>query len=236
MLEHLKWDSNFFGLKIGRIVCDVRLDEKYLEFLLNDAKIANYALMYVLLLDNDVISDVFLSKNTGKLVDRKVIFRMNLNNTTVTPSDEIQDYTGKKLSTDLLDLVYLSGRFSRFKLDEYLPKDAFKRLYKVWIDKSLSGEMADKIFVSIVNNQVVGFVTLRINDNKGEIGLIAVSEQVQGRKIGTKLIDSCVNYLTQHSIAKLTVPTQLANIPACKFYENYGFEKSSVTDVYHFWL
>lgn len=236
ILEYLQWDSDFFGLKIGRIVGDEKFAEKSLAILLNQAKIANYALLYIFLPEDYVINDVFLSKNKGNLVDKKNVYRKKLYKGSIILSDEIQDYTGKRLSTDLLNLTYLSGQFSRFNTDKNLPNDAFGRLYKTWIEKSLNGEIANKVFVSIKNNKIVGFATLKITDKIGEIGLIAVSETMQGQRIGSKLLDRCADFSKENGINILEVPTQSHNVSACKFYEKYGFEKFSTTNIYHFWI
>ncbi|VBB44613.1 GCN5-related N-acetyltransferase [uncultured Paludibacter sp.] len=236
-LEYLQWDSDFFDLKIGRIICDKHFRESDLKEELNTAKKDNYSLLYVFTPERKVLTDEFQVLNQGKLVDRKIIYFVDdIEHKTLEKSTEIIDYSRGKLTDELLSLSYLSGQYSRFLLDENLQKNAFERLYKEWIEKSLSGKLADKVFVSLYEDKIVGFVTLKIKENNGEIGLIAVSEQTQGKRIGTKLIDVCIDYLNKKSIKKLTVPTQLNNIPARKFYEKYGFGKLSITNIYHFWI
>lgn len=235
ILEYLNWDSDYFDLKIGKISCAENCDEQELSILLEKAKEENYQLLYVFSPKKQFSTD-FLVKNNGKLVDTKVIYELNASEFSANKSFEIEDYTEKQINSELLELAYLSGQHSRFRLDKRLPENSFESMYKTWIEKSVSGEMADKVFIAKQNNEILGFVTLKLRNGVGEIGLIAVSEQVQGKKIGTKLIDTCILYLKENSIEKLTVPTQKTNKQACGFYEKYGFQQYSQTAIYHFWI
>ncbi len=233
-LEFLDWDSSFFDINIGRIICEKDIDA--LETRLLEAKRKAYSLLYVFMPETKFVTPAILNRYFGKLVDRKVNFRLDISKLNKLHSSDIRNYTGNSLTKELLDLSYLSGSYSRFLLDEKLPKSAFERLYKTWIEKSVSGELADRVFVWYHNNRIAGFVTLKIKDNEGEIGLIAVAEEAQGKQIGTKLLDACVHYLQQNKIPILNVPTQLHNQQACNFYKKYGFYQKNITNIYHFWL
>ncbi len=233
-IDFLSWDSAFFDLKIGRIVCENKCEG--LEAKLNQAKDADYSLLYVFTTENELLKEDFIQQYTGKLVDRKVNFQIDLTSFEKKENSGVQDYLGQELNTELLELSYLSGSYSRFFLDENFSKNSFEKLYKTWIEKSLSGELADKVFVWKDKNKIVGFVTLKIKDDEAEIGLIAVSKKVQGQQIGTKLVDACVYYLQKKSISILNVPTQLHNTQACNFYKKYGFTIKNITNIYHFWL
>lgn len=235
-LVYLQWDSQFFGLKIGKIVCNNENYTDELNQLVNLAKRANYSLLYVFSLEHILLNEKELFRNNALLVDRKIVYQLNINKKMIRIDDCIFDYNKKKLSKDLLNLAYISGQYSRFLLDKKLPENAFENLYKAWIEKSLSKEIADKVFVAQINHKVIGFVTLKTKNEEGQIGLIAVSEQAQRQKIGSKLIDACILYLQEKSMYKLTVQTQLANTRACGFYENYGFKKELITNIYHFWI
>lgn len=235
-LEYLQWDSQFFGLKVGKIVCNNENDNNELNRLVSLARALNYSLLYIFASEYIFLNDKELIKNNALLVDRKIVYQLNVAKKMIKINNCIIDYNKKNISKDLLNLTYLSGQFSRFLLDKRMPEKAFENLYKAWIEKSLSKEIADKVFVAQINHKVIGFVTLKTKDENGQIGLIAVSEQAQGQKIGSKLIDACILYLQEKSIYKLIVSTQLSNIQACVFYEKYGFKKELITNIYHFWI
>jgi len=236
-LEYLDWDSSSFGFKVGQIVFEDYFFENELNYLLDKAIQEKYKLIYVFIPENKEILSNTLKKRNGKLVDRKIIYKIDLRDKAIQEENKnIFDWTGEPLTNELLLLTYSSGQFSRFLLDKQLPKNVFQSMYKEWIEKSLSGELADKVYVAVEKEKVIGFVTVKISVNKiGEIGLIAIEKNAQGKNIGTKLIHKCFNYLRNNNIRKLLVPTQLDNIKACKFYEKNGFSKYLVTNIYHFW-
>jgi ribosomal protein S18 acetylase RimI-like enzyme len=71
----------------------------------------------------------------------------------------------------------------------------------------------------------LGFVTLKLNDKYGQIGLIAVDKSHRGKSIGKKLIFAGINLVKSKGIKNLQVPTQKSNTGACRFYLNIGFEE-----------
>ncbi len=232
-LEHLSWDSDFFGIKVGKI--SFNRSESELQLLLEDAKKKNYQLVYVFTHQETELSSEILNRWNGKLVDRKIVYKKEVS-ADIKEDKFVFPYSDTEINDDLLNLAYLSGQFSRFRLDKNLPERSFERMYKEWIIKSVSGELADKVFVVKEADRILGFVTLQIIENNGNIGLIAVDKDTQGKGLGTKLICSCENYLNQNAIETLTVLTQLDNLLACRFYEKYGFNAESITNIYHFWL
>jgi dTDP-4-amino-4,6-dideoxy-D-galactose acyltransferase len=136
------------------------------------------------------------------------------------------------LDQSLLNLALLSGHKSRFKKDNHL-NHKFESLYKLWIKKSLSGEMADAVFVAQSNDIIQGFVTVKKKNNHGQIGLIAVAPEAQGKGFGSKLLQAAEYWYVQNNIKKCTVVTQLDNIGACKLYERIGYRKEKTELVFH---
>lgn len=234
MLELLKWDTDFFGIKIGRIFFDST--EPRLMTLLDKAKKQGYRLVYVFSEENTFLSPDMLGSSNGRLVDRKIVYQKRVGSYDVLNEKTIYPYTSSDNTEKLLDLAYISGNYSRFRLDENFPMGSFERMYKEWLLKSLNGELADVVYVASDNNKISGFVTLRCGKDSGDIGLIAVNTEQQNRGIGAKLIHACEEYLYKQSIDNLRVPTQMDNIQACRFYEKCGFAKTSVTNIYHFWV
>ena len=230
-VEFLDWDSNFFKKKVGRILFEENIDMiSNLEF----AKKKGYDLVYVFSRYNLYCSSDILSKFGGKLIDRKVQYAKKI--TTTISESNVSEYSSLELSEPLEQLAYKSGQYSRFRVDNQFQEDDFSRLYKIWIKKSIEKEIADKVYVVKENDAIYGMATLKIGVNKGEIGLIAVSDLHQGKGYGKALIEACYNDLLKRDINIIEVPTQFANKNACIFYEKCGFSIKSITNIYHFWL
>ena len=232
-IQFLDWDSDFFQKKIGRI--DYNRDTD-ISSLLKCAKNDNYDLIYTFCTEDIFFDRQILNKFQGSLADRKVIYEKGMITFIEPTNPYVLEYKDSKLDTTLEQLAYESGRFSRFRLDTYFRSEDFFRMYKVWITKSVEKQIADKVFVVTDNDLIKGMVTLRIEPDKGKIGLIAVSEESQGRGYGKMLINACCNELLQQGITTIEVPTQMENKNACLFYERCGFEKKQITNIYHFWL
>lgn len=229
----LAWDSQFFGKKIGKL--DV-FEEKT-TFLLENLSMAfteKYDLIYVFTENNIEISDEILRKFHGKLVDRKVTYTAEIEQLNTKQHTNIKEFLETKATNELYELAYVSGKYSRFKLDEKFGIENFKRLYREWIDKSVSHAIARKIFV-YSDKKIGGMITLNTNETTATIGLIAVDESLQGRGIGMALIDACVEFCKNERIERLDVPTQMDNLQACQFYKKYGFEIKEAKNIYHFW-
>lgn len=172
-----------------------------------------------------------------KLVDKKIDYVLSLQEIKCckTFDTRAKIYSGNNADKDLMRLAYLSGGYSRFRLDDFFAPDDFFRLYETWITKSIKKEIADKVFVIKQCGQILGFITLKYEDNNGRIGLFAVDTASQGRKYGTALMNKCVYDLIQRGNQNIFVATQAANNQACRFYENYGFKKQSEMNLYHMW-
>ena len=231
-IKLLTWDTDFFQKKIGRINCVENTD---LSLLLQHAKSEGYKLIYVFDNESLFLPPDVLREYNGSLVDRKVIYE---NNKLIVKelSFPVEEYSSTEASEELEQLAYVSGSYSRFRLDPHFHPDDFYRMYRTWIAKSISHEIADKVYVIRDNNQICGMATLKIIDGKGVIGLIAVSPLSQGKGFGQILNDACCNELFKRNINILEVATQMDNAGACRFYEKCGFSVQHVTNIYHFLL
>ncbi len=236
-IKYLSWDSNFFNKKIGLVDCvDFECSDLEFKNLITEAKKSNYQLLYVFTSQN------YLPIDTGnynlKLVDEKIIYTriIDKNSTTLCFEDVIIYSSNDAVDSDLLSLSYQSGEYSRFKTDKKFAKDDFFRLYKRWIEKSVSREIADKVFITKKDDKITGMVTLSYKSDHAAIGLIAVNNLYRGKAYGTQLLHACFDDILKNKIKRIDVVTQKNNINACRFYEKNGFEIKDVTNVYHLWI
>jgi len=231
-IEHLEWDSVFFEKKIGRILAENTCN---LENILDEAKNTGYQLIYAFGNRNFFVDVGILKQFNGHLADRKVVYEKKIEHA-VNETPFVSEYNSIELTAELEELAYISGEYSRFKTDKNLQDKDFYRMYKIWIENSVKHLIADNVFVVTEDNNVKGMVTLKIDNEKGKIGLIAVSPDTQGKGYGKKLISACENKLLNKGIYKIEVPTQADNKQACSFYEKCGFQISEIINIYHFWL
>lgn len=233
MIDYLKWDSDFFGFKTGLLQAnkDIQLKDE-----LEKCRTEKYKLIYVFDEETILLPTSILQEYNGKLVDRKVLYEMQVPNTLIANVEQTKPYSKQELTDDLLQLALVSGQYSRFKLDENFSTKVFPKMYNLWIKNSVNGKLADKVFVVEEAQQLVGMVTLKSKMDTLHIGLIATSPDFQGKGYGKQLINRTIQTAFELGLNKIEVPTQFENKQACKFYEACGFKIKSVTNIYHFWL
>jgi dTDP-4-amino-4,6-dideoxy-D-galactose acyltransferase len=236
LLEILEWDSSFFGYPVAKIKAE-KISVEKLAVLLKQAKLIGIKLIYLF---SDPVDEKTINtamKTGAKLVDQKIIFQKKIDDSAVTNLDgHIEIYNKDYPSEQLVSLSIQSGLYSRYKIDPGFKNNEFEKLYLAWIENSVNKKIADQTFVYVENGKELGFVTLKIKDAIGHIGLIAVDENSRGRSIGKKLVFAVIDHLIQKKIPDLEVATQIENADACNFYKKVGFDDKKTENIYHIWL
>jgi len=225
----LTWDSVFFGYPIGKI--DWRTTEK------EDLQYFNkytrpFKLVYIF--SQEPIKD--FEKLNLKHVDTKVTFSKRVLEYNKIYDICLEYINSKSAFKELLSLAYESGKYSRFKNDNYFVKNEFERLYEEWILKSINKDIAFKVLVEKKNDIISGFVTLgKFSETTSEIGLIAVRDEIQGTGVGSKLIKCAESTSLAKNYKFLQVSTQEENQQAMQFYIKNGFCIKEKVYIYHYW-
>ena len=224
----LQWDSNFFGLRIGKAEIYSIDDIENLQNMELELK-NQYDLIYIFNYTDKKVDFV-------TLVDIKVDYAK-----VVEPKEyntHVHSYVNNSCTEQLYRLSLISGQHSRYNIDKKFPEGSYEALYRRWIEQSVCKNLADDVLVYIDNSIECGMVTYRINkeDNTARIGLVAVDDAIQGKGIGSSLISSLENLLNKQGIDKLYVSTQEDNIKACRWYEKNGFSVDSKVEIYHWWI
>ena len=221
-IKYLSWDSEFFGLKIGRV--DVFSIQE-----LDQLRTRGYDLVYVFAKKQ---FDVANSSNI-LLIDKKVVFNKKISGIWNENNNNIVSVN--RANNSIVDLALLSGNFSRFKLDNRL-SHKFKEMYKTWLQRSLKREIASEVLVYENEGVALGFVTINRNSSIATIGLIAVNEMHQGKKIGSALMRAVENWCIKCNVFEIDVTTQLDNKQACYFYERNGYSIKQIDYIYHYYI
>jgi hypothetical protein len=141
---YLEWDSAFFLLKTGKIEYTC-FDEDNIYEIIENARNSAYKLLYIFCKKDFYFSENVKHKYNIKLVDRKIVYKRNLEGRSY--QNYADEYKLNVLVNELEELAYASGKHSRFYIDKNIDKKYFYRLYRTWIEKSITKEMANKIFI-----------------------------------------------------------------------------------------
>ncbi|MCL2623030.1 MAG: GNAT family N-acetyltransferase [Planctomycetaceae bacterium] len=233
-VDILTWDSEFFGFPVAKIAVPPEFSRDDLKSVL-DGNASEFSLIYVF--QNGIGPDEISGLAQPCLCfDRKVVFRKSLSS--IRPAEKppnVGEYRGTICSSELEQLAYLSGSYSRFKKDTRL-EPFFEKLYQLWIQRSISGEIADVVLVDADEDMTRGVVTVKkLPHSEGMIGLVAVGQNFQRRGIASNLLTACDIWCLEHGLSSLSVATQQENKPACQTYEKNGYVLEEIHSIYHYW-
>lgn len=234
MIRPLEWDSNFFGIRTAKLDA-TNLSETGMRSQLESITKCGFELIYVFTPHNHEGLKQQILTAGGKLTDEKVTYFTNVTEMTPIHSGFIRSCLGNKMDTELEMLAIESGKYSRFKLDEQIPRKKFEDLYRLWMENSLNASFAEEVFVFEDEGKKLGMVSVDIRQNEGWIGIIAVNDAYRGKSIGKMLMHAAIGFCKDNKVKILNVQTQMANKVSCTFYEKIGFRVKGVEDVYHIW-
>jgi dTDP-4-amino-4,6-dideoxy-D-galactose acyltransferase len=237
----LEWDTNFFGFKIARLFENILTED-----LVNDVKrwcINNGIICLYFLANSDDAMTTRLAEKYGlKFVDIRLTYKYQIKKQ-LFYHDNFKPEGIKFRSPKPCDLPSLKniarGSYtqSRFYFDNCFSVDSCSSLYQTWIEKSCNG-YCEKVIIAEVDKMLVGYITCHLDDktNIGQIGLVGVNSNCQGKGIGSYLVHHAVNWFVQQDIKDLFVVTQGRNIKAQRLYQKSGFLVSNTQLWYHWWM
>lgn len=234
VIEHLQWDSDFFGYKVARVIFDENGFWKY-DCVVNEIKEKKIRLTYLFTSPSARALNARIVRAGGILVDKKTMFLKKTQKHTRF-SNNISEWQKSKPNQKLVDLALKAGIFSRFLRDNNFIHNEYERLYTRWLYKSVSGELALKTIIANDENEITGFITLGKNNQRADIGLVAVDPVFRGKGIGSDLVRYVDNLSLRMGFDQIGVVTQFDNKSACKLYTGCGFRIDNLTNVYHFWV
>lgn len=236
MIEFLEWDSNFFGYKVGQIYLQdtQAVSEKYFDKALKEG----FKLLYVRIVNANILQvwRPFLEKIGGLWVDERITFVKVLSNEVFQPSLNVKNFEEKSSRPEMYALALRSGSFSRFKCDIGFKNNEFERLYNIWVDRSVTKEIADKVLVYEKEGRIVGLLTLILQEKQCKVGLVAVDDNSEGKGVAYELFYEAFHICWQMGVSTIQLVTQGANQKACRFYQKIGFQPQKTEYTYHVWL
>lgn len=237
--EYLDWDSDFFGLRIGR-VNKKRLSDHLVQGIFTWSELHSIDCLYFLA-DCDHYETHKIASECGfNLVDIRVELTQSIGTFPLKESNKTRPQIRLSQKEDLAilrDIARMNFRQSRFYTDPRFPDRLCDTLYETWIENESNG-LANAVFVIKEKDDVVGFISCRIlNELKeGQISLVAVSQSAQGQGYGKDLVDHAVDWFTSQDISTVRVITQGRNNKALRLYERCGFTTYNINLWYHKWF
>ncbi|MGV3586326.1 MAG: GNAT family N-acetyltransferase [Adhaeribacter sp.] len=235
-VKFLEWDSSFFGYPVGEY--NYAGNETDLLNTLHYAQYIGFKLIYLKSLTEISLPSTLNHSYQIGVVDNKIIFQKNLvSNPAALPAKNIIHYTKLVVSSELTQLALESGRYSRFARDQNFKQQEYKKLYTTWIKNSITGEMANEVWVSTTpTGAITGMITIGRKNNEAFIGLLAVVPAFQRQGYGKKLVQTACERALTWGCTTIQVGTQGINLPANSIYLDAGFSLHDQHYIYHLWI
>lgn len=231
-IAFLEWDSSFFGRSIGSLCLSSLLQ---LDRELDLASDLGFDLVYVYSKEEIKLNRI---KNF-RLIDvgGQMTFVKSLLGTSDCDhhgnNNGIVESIRSDSSSDVIELAYLSGQLSRFRVDPWLPHGSFEELYKTWITKIIDQMPSTSIYACYEDGSAIGMITSQCIADVCSIGLLAVHSSFKGRGIASRLIKQVESQCLKQGVASLEVKTQLSNVNAQHLYLKNRFVEVHRTFLYH---
>lgn len=227
LIKNVRWDSGFFGKKIGRIAL------ADLDPLIFEKEKDKFDLIYI----EQVLKAGAHARHEFKeasFTDHKIAYAKHVEALPGLPAG-ISIFKSDRPGKPLTALALQSGEYSRFRRDPDFSEKSYSDLYTEWIRNSVNHKLAFCILIHGDPKDPDGFITLRKCGDTAHVGLFAVSKSARNRGIGKKLMQAAEFIAGKHHFPYISVTTQADNKLACRLYERCGFRTESVIYTYHWW-
>jgi dTDP-4-amino-4,6-dideoxy-D-galactose acyltransferase len=233
LCSYLDWDSEFFGVKIARLIPD-SLTNTLLDRALSWCRAEKVRCLYFLARIDDEETILLAERNAFQLVDVRITMERSLPAPNYS-TGPVRPFRSGDLEA-LRAIAATSHRDTRFYHDSHFPKQLCSALYQTWLEKSCAG-YADAVLVAETNGSAVGYVSCHLSGERyGSIGLAAVAEEARGRGLGGELVNAALSYFQEKGMTRATVVTQGRNFSAQRLYQACGFVTQCMQLWYHCWL
>ena len=128
---------------------------------------------------------------------------------------------------------------SRFFFDNNFQREDCRRLYRVWIRKSMKGRYGyrDRVFVAETGGRAVGFISCDMRPpSTGIIVLVGVRRDMRGKAVGSMLLSHVLRWMADQGLRRVEVITQGRNIGAQALYQSVGFRTTETRLRDHKWF
>lgn len=237
IINKLKWDSDFFGLKIGSFS---GFNHDNAEKFLKEFYDNKFDCVYVFVDPNDFNTIDIAGKNKFFLADIQMTYEFHScpqkikNKFLESLTYEILGGSNEAYKKEVRLLAKELSSVSRFSFDPRF-KNLSPKMYEIWADNIMHDKDGITVLAVDANKKIVGFIGGTLKQNIGSVGLVGVSESFRGRGIGAEMSDKVVSLLFDKGAEKITVKTQLRNNYANQLYQKAGFRLKEAKLIYHFW-
>lgn len=152
------------------------------------------------------------------------------------PSLSFKDNLSEEEIENLANIARSVFKFDRFHSDPNIDKALADDYYYNWVKNSFHG-FADGAVVPLVDEEVAGFTTYKINNVDSvtsTLVLSAVGSKYMGKGVYQNMILKGTIELLKHS-TKIRLGTQVDNVPVQRTWQKLGYKLAEVKYILHYY-
>jgi hypothetical protein len=231
-IQHLTWDSEFFGVEIGRIALDDLTGDDLLA-VDEEARDRGIVCLYGQL-DPEPPQTTYLVQTYGwRFVEANLMIKVRHDTAAdvVSPPEVTARFGTADDLPVLFDAVPILANWSRYAVDPRFGADAARRLHEAWLERATRTDSGWRLVVAEDQSGIIGFST-QVMSPEPLIDFIGTT------RIGSGAPYACVEFAREMIGARslLGGPIAARNVTAMRFVERAGYRYESARYQYHRWL
>jgi|SRR5665647_882076 len=236
-IQYLNWDTEFFGIKTGKIEINDEKDFNPIEFK-ELAIVEKYELIYVFKYRTMLTLET-INKANIELVDIMLTMSKRFEKKGyINNQYKFRQELSIREKEDCYHIAEQTSIVSRFYNERKVGPHKTKELYRKWIDNALNKSFSDGLFLDKNSNSVAGIHLIK-TDRINKIGyftLTGVNPNYKRMGIGSKLwVQSFAYWANESEIEMIKSPFSFQNSESFNFHLKMGFTKVEETKfIYHF--
>jgi GNAT superfamily N-acetyltransferase len=145
---------------------------------------------------------------------------------------------GDEESVEMVAVDSFRGYTGHYHADPRLDDSRCDEVYTSWAHSSVaSRDVADEVLVAVMEEEIVGFATLKFNSpDEGEGVLFGVAPKAQSKGIYRSFIIRALEWFHSRGAKQVVVSTQVNNIAVQKVWTRVGFEPCYSYYTFHKWF
>jgi dTDP-4-amino-4,6-dideoxy-D-galactose acyltransferase len=233
----LDWDSQFFGLRIGRLEGN-RLSPNEVPAVTRWCAEEQIDCLYFLADSRDPETIETTEAAGFGLKDLRMTYEWKSSLGALGIRPQIGERVAVRAfhEADLAALVPIARTAhtdSRFFFDRRFDRAAAALLYETWLRNACTGA---HVLVGEAGGIPAGYLSCELSgDGEGQIGLVAVAPQFHGQGLGRAMIEAALRWFSERGATSIRVVTQGRNVAAHRFYQSAGFLTKGLESWHHRW-
>ena len=233
-IERLDWDSDFFKIRIGRVLLNNETNLEPISFL-KEAKL-NFDLVYVFSYQKMLSFETVFLSNLD-LVDVMITMSMPFDKKLHTEKKyNFKNYLTQEEIIQCHNIAEQTSTVSRFYDEILIGPEKTKMLYRKWIDNGVNNSLSDGIFLFKEANSIVGIHLIKVDEKVGLFTLTGVNSSNKRAGVGRNLWNQAFGFFSNETnIDLIKSPFSFKNTDSFNFHLKMGFNKiEEIKYIYHF--